>query len=134
MKKPEIIDQLVGSIYILLSFYFINRADADPTPVDEFNIYWMFTLSAMSLGGFLIVANSKNKYLYWGTRGILVVTILYPIYLVFNRELGAAFYFPWIFLIFGGIRNILSRPGSNREKGRQEDETGIQASAFHRRL
>ncbi len=103
MKKSEIIDQIVGVIYILLSFYFINRVDADPTPVDEFNIYWMFTHSAMSLGGFLIVADSNNKYLYWGTRGILILTILYPIYLVFSRDLGAAFYFPWIFLFFGSI-------------------------------
>jgi uncharacterized membrane protein YphA (DoxX/SURF4 family) len=98
-KKFKYISQLIGAIYILLSFYFVSNASNDPTPVDEFNIYWMFTLSAMSLGGFLVVTNSQNKLIHFGTRGILIVSVLFPVYLVFTRDLGAAFYFPWAFII-----------------------------------
>lgn len=103
MKKLTIINQIVGAIYILLSFYFVAQAGNDPSPVDEFNIYWMFTLSAMSLGGFLIVTDSKNQIIHWGTRTLFVVTLLYPLYLVNRYDLGAAWYFPWAFLIFGII-------------------------------
>jgi uncharacterized membrane protein YphA (DoxX/SURF4 family) len=98
-KKLGFISQLMGAIYILLSFYFVSSASNDPTPVDEFNIYWMFTLSAMSLGGFLVVTNSENKIIHWGTRGILAFSVLFPAYLVLTKDLGAAFYFPWAFII-----------------------------------
>ncbi len=101
MNKLSIINQITGVIYILLSFYFVAQSGNNPSPVDEFNIYWMFTLSAMSLGGFLVVTNSSNKFIHWGTRVLFAFTILYPIYLVSYYDLGAAWYFPWAFLIFG---------------------------------
>src|SRR5688572_5136963 len=92
-KKLKFIDQLAGAVYILLSFYFVSSASNEPTPVDEFNIYWMFTLSAMGLGGFLVVTDSENKLIHWGTRGVLIFSVLFPAYLVLTRDLGAAFYF-----------------------------------------
>lgn len=103
MKKLKFIDQAIGIIYILLSFYFVSNASNDPTPVDEFNIYWMFTISAMSLGGFLVVTNSENKAIHWGTRGLMIFSVLLPVYLVLTRDLGAAAYFPWGFVIFAVI-------------------------------
>lgn len=109
MKKLKFMDQLIGAIYILLSFYFVGNASKEPTPVDEFNIYWMFTLSAMSLGGFLVVTDSENKLIHWGTRGVLVFSVLFPVYLVLSRDLGAAFYFPWAFVILATI--TLIKPG-----------------------
>lgn len=103
MKKPVFIDQLFGLIYIILSLYFVSAAKNDPTPVDEFNIYWMFTFSAMSLGGFLMVSDSKNKLIYWGSRFILLFTLIFPLYLSFTKDVGGAAYFPYFFLIFGLI-------------------------------
>lgn len=98
MKKLISLPNLLGVLLILasslLTYYSTQEGSA---LVDEFNIFWMFTISGFGLGGLLLSGENTGIK----SRIVLLLSLVLILFLIIKFEVGAGVYFACTFFAFG---------------------------------